>query len=952
MRLVNQMVDRIVRVSITAQVGNYLAGMEQARRANEKTGMSAADLQAKLEQQNQAMTAAGVGLLAVGALAAAGVGVAVKKFAEFDSAMSEVQASTHESTANMGLLRDAAIDAGAKTVFSATEAANAIDELAKAGLSTADILGGALDGALSLASAGGLGVAEAAATAATALTLFKLKGEDIPHVADLLAAGAGKAQGSVEDLSQALNQGGLVASQAGFTIEETTGVLAAFAAAGLKGSDAGTSLKTAIIALQKPSTQAQGIMDKYGISVYDANGQMLSFSGIANQLTTKLGNLTDEQRNSALATIFGTDAVRSAAVLYTNGAKGIDAWNAKVNDSGYAAETARLKLDNLNGDLEQLGGSFDTAVIKTGSAANDVLRGMVQNITGLVNAFGAAPPIVQQVALGASVLTAVVGLLGGAFLVGVPKLAAFSTGLAVMSASTIPAVAAASTLLTASIARGTAGLASFARFLTGPFGIAVVAAAVSLAFLKKAMDDSTPSAAAIDNAMSSAATAADLLRASTQRGGPTEFFFGDYAKELEKLPVLLDKVKNDGWDFMNLTFVEKGAVQSLDRLGERLAALAEKDLPAAQVQFAKITQEYKLNEKQQYALLESMGPYKDALIKQATALGINVTSADEAANKTALLKLAQEQSEAPALKAADAYLAVADAAAETDSNLLKLIETINKANGVGQDASSANIAYQKTLDDVDAQIQKINEGTEGYAKTLDITTAAGRDNRTLLDDLAKSNQDAATAQFNLDGNTDAFKKTLEAGRQAVIDRAIDLGATAEQAQALADNIAKVPTDIAIKALLDASQPDAELDALRTKFKNIGGMLMTLPALQALTIPMRNNPFALADGKAGGGTVFGPGTSKSDSVPHMLSVGEEVIQEPYASMYRQQLKQMNNGTYAGAAPIQYAASSGYSRSSSAGSAGRGDINASFTLNEITDPVGTATAVMRHMKALGI
>jgi TP901 family phage tail tape measure protein len=102
-----------------------------------------------------------------------------------------------------------------------------------------------------------LDVADAAQIAATALTQFKLEGSDIPHVADLLAAGAGKAQGSVDDLSQALNQGGLVASQAGQSIEDTTGVLAAFAAAGLIGSDAGTSLKTALIALEKPSTAAQ-----------------------------------------------------------------------------------------------------------------------------------------------------------------------------------------------------------------------------------------------------------------------------------------------------------------------------------------------------------------------------------------------------------------------------------------------------------------------------------------------------------------------------------------------------------------------------------------------------------------------------------------------------------------------------------------------------------------------
>ena len=107
--------------------------------------------------------------------------------------------------------------------------------MAKAGVSTKDILGGGLKGALSLAAAGSLDVAEAAEISASALTQFKLSGDKIPHLADLLAAGAGKAQGSVQDLGAALNQSGLVAASTGLSIEETTGVLAAFASAGVDG---------------------------------------------------------------------------------------------------------------------------------------------------------------------------------------------------------------------------------------------------------------------------------------------------------------------------------------------------------------------------------------------------------------------------------------------------------------------------------------------------------------------------------------------------------------------------------------------------------------------------------------------------------------------------------------------------------------------------------------------
>jgi TP901 family phage tail tape measure protein len=244
----------------------------------------------------------------MGAVAAAGIALAIAKYAEFDQAMSQVKAATQETAGNMDLLRAAALEAGAKTQYSATEAANAIEELGKAGLTTEQILSGGLDGALTLAAAGGIGVADAAQTAAIAMKQFGLEGSALPHVADLLAAGAGKAVGDVSDLSQALNQAGLVANGAGQSIEDTTGVLAAFADAGLLGSDAGTSLKTAIIALQAPAAKSKEVMDQYGLSFYDANGKMLSFAGIAGQLQTHLGDLDDKTRNAALAQIFGNDA--------------------------------------------------------------------------------------------------------------------------------------------------------------------------------------------------------------------------------------------------------------------------------------------------------------------------------------------------------------------------------------------------------------------------------------------------------------------------------------------------------------------------------------------------------------------------------------------------------------------------------------------------------------------
>jgi TP901 family phage tail tape measure protein len=429
---------RTTRVSLVAEVNSYIAGFERAQNATRQLG---SDIE-RTGQRREAIQSLGTTMFATGAVLAAGVGLAVAKFAEFDQAMSSIQAATHETSSNMALLREAAISAGGATAFSATEAANAIEELAKAGLSTADILDGGLNGALSLAAAGGLAVADAAQQTAIALKQFGLEGSDAGHVADLLAAGAGKAVGDVSDLSAALGQAGLVANGAGQSIEDTTGVLAAFADQGLLGSDAGTSLKSAIIALQAPTDKSRAVMEKYNLSFYDGNGQMLSYSEIAGQLAGKLNGLDDETRNAALAQIFGNDALRAANVLYGQGADGIQKYVDQTNDSGYAAETARIKMDNLKGDIEKLGGSIDTALIQTGSGANESLRNLVSTTTFLVDAIGSMPQPVLGAALAITAVAAGVGLAGGGALLAIPKIIAFKASLDTLGISAGRAAAA------------------------------------------------------------------------------------------------------------------------------------------------------------------------------------------------------------------------------------------------------------------------------------------------------------------------------------------------------------------------------------------------------------------------------------------------------------------------------------------------------------------------------
>lgn len=317
--------------------------------------------------------------------AALGLGYAAFRGMEFDAAMSEVQAASQATDADMGRLRETALTLGADTKYSGEEAAQGITEMAKAGVSTTDIINGGLKGALDLAAAGQMEVADAAEIGATALSVFNLEGDQMSHVADLLAAGAGKAQGSVHDMGMALNQSALVADQAGLSIEDTAGALAMFASNGLVGSDAGTSFKTMLQALTPNSLAASEAMDSIGFSAYDAQGNFVGLDAVAGQLKTGLAGLTEEQRASTLETIFGSDAVRAANVLYSEGSAGVQEWARNVNDAGYASEYAAKLQDNLKGDLEKLGGAFDAAMTSIGTGVQGPLRFLVQAFTSIID---------------------------------------------------------------------------------------------------------------------------------------------------------------------------------------------------------------------------------------------------------------------------------------------------------------------------------------------------------------------------------------------------------------------------------------------------------------------------------------------------------------------------------------------------------------------------------------
>lgn len=359
-------------------------------------------------------------------------GAATSMAAGFDDAMSQVQGALGGASTDMDGLRDLALQLGADTVFSATESAQAMVELAKGGLTEAQIKGGALAASMDLAAAGQLNLADAAATTVQMMGSFGLGAGDAARIANALAGAANASSADVSDLTQAMSQCSAQASLAGWSLEDTAAALALFADHGVKGSDAGTSLKTMLQRLAAPTDQAAEAIAAYGLNIRDSNGQMKDISGIADELTGKLGGLSDAERDAALQTIFGSDASRAAAILMQSGSEGLAKYIAATNDATAAETMANAQKGELSWALENMGGAVESASIAFGTALAPAITAVAGVIGNVAEAFASLPAGVQT---GIAVVLALVAALGPLLMVigsVVAALPAISEGFAVL----------------------------------------------------------------------------------------------------------------------------------------------------------------------------------------------------------------------------------------------------------------------------------------------------------------------------------------------------------------------------------------------------------------------------------------------------------------------------------------------------------------------------------------
>lgn len=810
--------NKNIVIRLMADTTSYEASMARA-------GSTAKTVASGMEHTGRKSALIASGMTAAG-LAVAAFGVAaVKMAADFDQQMSTVQANTGATGAQLDQLRAAAIEAGASTVYSATDSADAINDLGKAGMSVTDILTGGLSGALNLAASDGMAVGDAAEYMANALSMFHLKGSQASQVADTLAAGAGKAVGNVSDFGEALNNCGAQANSFGMNVQETTGVLALFAQNGTIGAEAGTQLNSMLMKLAAPSAEASNTMKELGISAYDAQDHFVGMANFAGQLQKAEKGLTDEQRNQANATIFGSYAIKAANYLYEAGESGVNKWTKAVSESGYAAEQAAAKNNNLKGDLENLSGSMESLMISVGEGAQGPLRKMVQGLDTLVDAFAGLPSGVQQTLVVMASLAGVFGAVHKAAgnLNGSTSRMANNIGLAIDPIQRVKtALASAQTAFqmfkTSSMSASeqinafgtsagkaelkTAGFkavgSSVMSLLGGPWGIALTVAGAALSAFISRQQKAKEATEQLQSALESGSSISETIASAYQK---MNFAGADMTHWMGEAKISLTDMTSAAMGNKAATDKVNAALKEYGKQGHSQMAVAQK---------------------MRDSIKDETKAYQEAKeqTKQKTAATKNAVDADG-------------KSASAAKDAANANKELGSSASDASNQIDDLVQALFGLE-------SGNLTADQAVDQLNQKIGELSDTCKDNGvvfdqsgNLLDRFSEEGTKTKQALEDIASSAQNAAekilkqgeSTGFS-SGEIERANGVLQDARDAIIRQAEASGMSEQAANALADRWGLSSDSIKasidnIKKTADNNKAKLDVDDSKAKSKTKG-----------------------------------------------------------------------------------------------------------------------------------
>ena len=379
----------------------------------------------------------------------------------FEKQMSRVQAIAGATKEELKQLTDQAMDLGAETSFSATQVAEGMENLASAGFETQEIIE-AMPGLLDLAASSGADLATSSEIAASAIRGFGLEASSSAHIADVFAEAAARTNAQTEDMGEAMKYIAPIANTMGLKIEEVAAAIGIMSDAGIKGSQAGTSLRGALVRLTKPTDKMLGVMEDLGISFYDNEGKMKSLTEMISMLQDATKGLTDEQKQNALTILFGTESLSGMMSLINRGSKDLADMTKSFEDcDGAAQNMADTMLDNTAGSIEEMTGAIESLAIKVQQMLAPYITKAANKIQELINKLMELPESTQKTILAIAGIATIVG----------PLLLILGKMI-----SSVSIISEALSSFTGWIASTSAGLTGFSRILTvltGPVGIVI-----------------------------------------------------------------------------------------------------------------------------------------------------------------------------------------------------------------------------------------------------------------------------------------------------------------------------------------------------------------------------------------------------------------------------------------------------------------------------------------------
>ena len=838
--------NRVVKVTLRAQIAEYKKGMQEAAQATEtaaqKSRRELGELEDQLQEVEEASQMVGRALLVAGTAMVGATAMAVKAAAEWESAWAGVTKTVDGTDAQLSTLEQGLRDLTGVLPASHEEIAAVAEAAGQLGIETESVTSFTKT-MIDLGETTNLSSDQAATSLARFMNIMGTSQSEVSRLGSaLVGLGNNYATTEAEIMEMSMRLAG-AGRQIGLSEGEVLGLATSLSSVGIEAEAGGSAISKVMIdiaasvanggdRLEQFADVAGMGADEFAKKWRSAPAEALSafVKGLSNaesQGSSTLGVLEDlgitevRMRDALLRSSAAADLFAGAM---DQGNKEFEANNALTAEAAKRYETVESKIAIAGNAIKDAAISFGEVLLPVVAAAAEGVADFAKFMGGLPEPLKVAVTILGGVAGG-------VALIGGAALLAIPQVARFKESLQILG-------------ITGGAVRS--GLGGVSRFLMGPWGIAIGLAVTAIGALSRAAEEGAATQAELENAVVNVSDATELLRT-----GDKGFWFSELDSvidDVDEFRAALENMSNNNWFDDNEE--STALANSFKNISSALGPLVTSDLPAAQKAFKTLAERYELTVREQAMMLEKMPEYRDALIQQATALGINLTGLSETERAYRLVELAtgdtiplverfNEALEGDSVmgvvesmaafgfaaagvkddsdKAVDGLDGVEDglggveeAAESAEDRIARLSDIIRGFGSVELDAREAARRLEQAYDDLADSVY--DNGT-----TLDVTTQAGRDNEDALDAIAKAARDNAAAILENTGSQEQATAAMQLGREELIRQLEQFGITGAEADAYADKLGLIPSNITTDAEFRKMAAEAAIEAWVAKW---------------------------------------------------------------------------------------------------------------------------------------